>query len=237
MKKFLFIASAILAIAACSKIEQPSDVKTTAKTITLKAGISNVDTKLAFDSNDQGITSTFEVGDVIYVFDKDGNKTDFTVTDVDANGIATFSGAPDPEINEGDPIKAVVKNSVTSVDGTTVTVNLLNQTGTLANAGGHTLIYGTGTYSSTDVSLNFEHKTSIVKFTLSLPESETATSVNGFYLFTVDDRSTVTDQNGDQFTYYNTVSIDASTGDITYGKATNVKGWINWKLYRSATVR
>ena len=226
MKKILVLIAALATFAACSEIEQPA-TKPVGKTIRLKAGFADDNSKMAFaEGATTGISSTFEVDDQIYLFDAAGNMTIFDVESVDPNGVATFVGTPETAINEGDPIKAVVKNGATSVSETNVTVNLLNQTGTLANAGSHTLIYGSGNYSASDVSLTFEHLTSIVKFTLSLPASETATSVNGFYLFTVDDRSTVTDQNGAQFTYFNNVKVNALTGEVTNGKTGN--GWINW---------
>ena len=226
MKKILVLIAALATFAACSEIEQPA-TKPAGKTIRLKAGFADDNSRMAFaEDATTGISSTFETGDQIYLFDAAGNMTIFDVESVDPNGVATFVGTPETAINEGDPIKAVVKNGATSVSETNVTVNLLNQTGTLANAGSHTLIYGSGNYSASDVSLTFEHLTSIVKFTLSLPASETATSVNGFYLFTVDDRSTVTDQGGAQFTYFNNVKVNALTGVVTNGK--NGNGWINW---------
>jgi hypothetical protein len=226
MKKLIIIASAILALAACSKVEQPAHETIAPKTITLKAGIVNDETKLGWDCNTAGISGTFQVDDIIFLFDSEGNMTQFTATEVDANGVATFTGAPETEILEGAAITAVVKTAATSRSGDNVSINLNGQAGTLASAGAHTLMYASGTYSASGVSLMFEHKTSIIKFTLSLPDAETATSVNGFYLFTVDNRATVTDQNGEQFTYMNNVSVNALTGEVTNAK--NGSGWISW---------
>ena len=226
MKKIYAIVSIIAAFAACTKVEQGIATTTSPKTITLKAGIVNDNTKMSFSEDAvAGISSTFE-DDVIYVFDGSGNMTEFTVKSVDGDGVATFEGTPDTPIGENDPITAVVKNAGTSVSGTTVSLNLNSQTGTLESAGNHTLMYAEGTYKSTGISLMFEHKTSIVKFVLSLPAVETATSINNFYLFTVDNRATVEDEGGAQFTYYNKVDIDATSGVVTNGRTGN--GWINW---------
>ena len=228
MKKILTIAVAIAAICACSKVESNVETAPKGQTITLKAGINNDFTKAVYGEDPvEGITAEFEADDQIYVFDASGNMTVFTVESVDGSGVATFAGTPETPIGEGDPITAVVKNAGTSVSSSTVTVNLNNQAGTLDSAGEHELMYASGTYSASGVSLMFEHKTSIVKFVVSLPEAETATSINNFYLFTVDNRATVEDQGGDQFTYFNKVSVNALTGVVTEGKGTE-KGWISW---------
>ena len=227
MKKIFAIVTILVTLAACTKTEQNTATTTSPKTITLKAGISNDATKMAFSEDaETGISSTFEKDDVIYVFDASGKMTEFTVESVDGDGVATFTGTPETPIAEDDPITAVVKNSGTTVSGTKVSLNLNSQAGTLESAGKHALMYAEGTYKSTGVSLMFEHKTSIVKFVLSLPEAETATSIKNFYLFTVEDRSTVTDLGGAQFTYFNKVDIDALSGDVTNGKTGN--GWIEW---------
>lgn len=227
MKKIFAIVTILVTLAACTKTEQNTATTTSPKTITLKAGISNDATKMAFSEDaETGISSTFEKDDVIYVFDASGNMTEFAVESVDGDGVATFTGTPETPIAEDDPITAVVKNSGTSVSGTKVSLNLNSQAGTLESAGKHALMYAEGSYKSTGVSLMFEHKTSIVKFVLSLPEVETATSISNFYLFTVEDRATVEDEGGAQFTYFNKVDIDALTGDVTNGKSGN--GWINW---------
>ena len=234
MKKIFAIVSILAAFAACTKVEQDTATTTSPKTITLKAGIVNDNTKMAFSEHAvSGISSTFEENDVIYVFDASGNKTEFTVESVDEDGVATFTGTPETPIAVDDHITAVVKNLGTTVNGTNVSLNLNSQTGTLESAGKHTLMYAEGTYKSTGVSLMFEHKTSIVKFVLSLPEAETATSINNFYLFTVEDRATVEDQNGAQFTYFNKVDVDALTGEVTNGKSGN--GWINWTTASSVS--
>ena len=234
MKKTFSIIAALLAIAACSKTEQLPVTENTGKTITLRAGIANDNSKMAVGEDDvEGISFTFEEDDVIYVFDAEGNKTDFTVAYVDANGVATFTGTPETAISEGAAITAVYKGSGISLDGSTVSLNLNSQAGTLADAGKHILLYASGTYSTSEVSLVFEHKTSIVKFVLSLPEAEDAETINNFYLFTVEDRDTVTDEDGAQFKYYNKVDIDALTGDVTNGKSGN--GWINWSTAATVT--
>lgn len=234
MKKIFAIVTILVTLAACTKTEQNTATTTSPKTITLKAGISNDATKMAFSEDaETGISSTFEKDDVIYVFDASGNMTEFTVESVDGDGVATFTGTPETPIAEDDPITAVVKNSGTSVSGTKVSLNLNSQAGTLESAGKHALMYAEGTYKSTGVSLMFEHKTSIVKFVLSLPEAETATSIKEFYLFTVEDRATVEDEGGAQFTYFNKVDIDALTGDVTNGKAGN--GWIYWSTASTVT--
>ena len=230
MRHHLHFALAIMAAAftGCSIHDMAPELQSGEKTITLKACIADTEplTRLSLEEGEEGIAVNFTTDDFIYVFDADGNMTEFSVTEVDENGIATFSGAPENEIAEGSPITAVVKNGAITVKGTTLTLNLQNQTGTMANAGAHTLLYASGIYSETGVSLVFEHKTSVLKLTLSLPEAETATSVNAFYLFTVPDRATVTDQGGDQFNYYNFASIDALTGETTLGA--NGSAWINW---------
>ena len=234
MKKILTIVAAIAAICACSKVESNVENAPKGQTITLKAGINNDFTKAVYGEDPvEGITAEFEAGDKIYVFDDSGNMTQFTVESVDASGVATFTGTPEIPIGEGDPITAVAKSAGMTVTDATVSLNLSNQTGTLANAGDHTLMYASGTYHSSDVSLMFEHKTSIVKFVLSLPEAETADKIGAFYLFTVADRSTVTDEGGAQFTYYNKVDIDALTGDVTNGKSGY--GWINWTTQADVT--
>lgn len=227
MKKILTIVAAIAAICACSKVESNVENAPKGQTITLKAGINNDFTKAVYGEDPvEGITAEFEADDKIYVFDASGNMTVFTVESVDASGVATFTGTPETPIGEGDAITAVVKNAGTSVSGSTVTVNLNNQAGTLASAGAHELMYASGTYSASGVSLMFEHMTSIVKFVLSLPEAETADKIGAFYLFTVANRATVEDEGGAQFTYYNKVDINALTGEVTNGK--NGNGWINW---------
>ncbi len=234
MKKIFAIVTILVTLAACTKTEQNTATTTSPKTITLKAGISNDATKMAFSEDaETGISSTFEKDDVIYVFDASGKMTEFTVESVDGDGVATFTGTPETPIAEDDPITAVVKNSGTTVSGTKVSLNLNSQAGTLESAGKHALMYAEGTYKSTGVSLMFEHKTSIVKFVLSLPEAETATSIKEFYLFTVEDRATVEDEGGAQFTYFNKVDIDALTGDVTNGKAGN--GWIYWSTASTVT--
>lgn len=236
MKKILTFAAVIAAVCACSKEGNPSQSEITGKTITLKAGIFNDDTRTVFgDDAEKGITAEFEVDDAIYLFDAAGKMSTLTVESVDANGVATFTGTLNSEstITDGDPITAVVKTAATSVKNSTVTINLNNQAGTLASAGAHLLLYASGTYNTSGVSLMFEHKSSLVKFVLSLPESETANKIGAFYLFTVDDRSTVTDQGGEQFTYFNSVSIDALTGEVTTGKSGN--GWINWTTQTDVT--
>lgn len=234
MKKILTIAVAIAAICACSKVESNVENAPAGQTITLKAGINNDFTKAVYGEDPvEGITAAFEADDQIYVFDASGNMTLFTVESVDGSGVATFTGTPETPIGDGDPITAVVKNAGTSVSGSTVTVNLSNQAGTLASAGAHELMYASGTYSASGVSLMFEHMTSIVKFVLSLPEAETADKIGAFYLFTVADRSTVTDEEGKQFTYYNKVDINALTGVVTNGKSGN--GWINWTTQADVT--
>ena len=234
MKKILTIVAAIAAICACSKVESNVENAPKGQTITLKAGINNDFTKAVYGEDPvEGITAEFEADDKIYVFDASGNMTQFTVESVDGSGVATFTGTPETPIGEGDAITAVVKNAGTSVSGSTVTVNLNNQAGTLASAGAHELMYASGTYSASGVSLMFEHKTSIVKFVLSLPEAETADKIGAFYLFTVADRSTVTDEGGAQFTYYNKVDINALTGVVTNGKSGN--GWINWTTQADVT--
>lgn len=226
MKKIIIILSAVLALVACAKTEQIQTVNSD-NTIRLRAGIVNDNSKMTFaEDTEEGIVFTFAKDDVIYLFDESGNMTEFEVESVDADGVATFVGTPEETISEGASISAVVKTAATSVSGNKVSLNLNNQAGTLESAGSHVLLYASGTYSESGVSLMFEHKTSMVKFVLSLPESEPATKIGSFYLFTVADRSTVTDQNGAQFTYFNNVVVDALTGEVTNGKAGN--GWINW---------
>jgi len=226
MKKIIIILSAVLALVACAKTEQIQTVNSD-NTIRLRAGIVNDNSKMTFaEDAEEGIVFTFAKDDVIYLFDESGNMTEFKVESVDADGVATFVGTPEEAITDGASISAVVKTAATSVNGSEVSLNLNNQAGTLESAGSHVLLYASGTYSESGVSLMFEHKTSMVKFVLSLPESEPATKIGSFYLFTVADRSTVTDQNGAQFTYFNNVVVDALTGEVTNGKAGN--GWINW---------
>ena len=141
MKKIFAIVTILVTLAACTKTEQNTATTTSPKTITLKAGISNDATKMAFSEDaETGISSTFEKDDVIYVFDASGNMTEFTVESVDGDGVATFTGTPETPIAEDDPITAVVKNSGTSVSGTKVSLNLNSQTGTLESAGKHALI-------------------------------------------------------------------------------------------------
>lgn len=234
MKKILTIAVAIAAICACSKVESNVETAPKGQTITLKAGINNDFTKAVYGEDPvEGITAEFEADDQIYVFDASGNMTVFTVESVDGSGVATFTGTPETPIGEGDPITAVAKSAGMTVTDATVSLNLNNQTGSLANAGDHTLMYASGTYSASGVSLMFEHKTAIVKFVLSLPEAETADKIGAFYLFTVANRATAEDLGGEQFTYYNKVDIDALTGDVTNGKSGS--GWINWTTQADVT--
>ncbi len=230
MKKNLFlIATILVAMTACTTREAQPEQVSEPKTITFKARIADPDpdTRVSFTEATEGIKTTFEADDVIYLFDAEGNLTKFTVTDVDGSGVATFSGTPETEIAEGAAVTAVVKNAALSIDAEskTATVNLNNQAGTLASAAAHNLLFASGTYSEQGVSLVFEHKTSLLKLTLSLPEAENATSVKDFYLITVPDRANVTDQKGAQFNYCNYVSVD-QTGAVTNGK--NGNGWINW---------
>lgn len=234
MKKILTIAVAIAAICACSKVESNVETAPKGQTITLKAGINNDFTKAVYGEDPvEGITAEFEADDQIYVFDASGNMTVFTVESVDGSGVATFTGTPETPIGEGDPITAVAKSAGMTVTDATVSLNLNNQTGSLANAGDHTLMYASGTYSTSGVSLMFEHKTAIVKFVLSLPEAETADKIGAFYLFTVANRATAEDLGGEQFTYYNKVDIDALTGDVTNGKSGS--GLINWTTQADVT--
>ena len=232
MNKILTIIAAIAAICACSKVERTDETVPAGKTITLKAKIVDNTKATIGEDPSEGITAAFEKDDEIYVFDALGNKTVFTVTSVDGSGVATFEGTPDPAISNGDPITAVVKNSAITVDGTTVSLSLNNQAGDLESAGTHALMYASGTYDAGDVSLLFEHKTSIVKFVLSLPAAETASSINAFYLFTVENRATVEDLGGAQFTYFNKVDLNVLTGAVTNGKTGS--GWIEWST--AATV-
>ena len=194
MKRILFLATIAAMAAGCTSKESPDSPVPEPETITLRVGNPSApDTKVAYRQKDadkfyMGLSADWENGDAIYVFDRNGNATKFDFAGKDAEGVALFSGAPNPAIAEGDPITAVLLNQAVTTSSysnssKSVTVNLRSQKGTLQDALDHTLMYGEGTYSASDgLDITFSCKTSIVEFKLSLPETVTNETVTQFYL-------------------------------------------------------
>lgn len=186
----LALAAGVMLFAGCQTKEDVTPVG--AKTITLKAQ-KPVMTKVTMTQDDpdafyMGLSSEWEEDDKILVFDAEGNATEFSIASIDADGVATFTGTPATEIAVGDPITAVVLNEAVEAeyynkDSKSIPAYLVYQAGTLENAVDNTLMYAEGTYSESGVSLEFETKTSIIEFKLSLPETATdVTSVCKWYL-------------------------------------------------------
>lgn len=184
--KFAAAAAIAVASAACSKeIATTADEAAVAsKVVTLKATVAANNTKVVAEETVTGIDFTFEVEDIVWVFDAEGNKTDFTVTEVN-EGIATLSGTPETEIAAGDPITAVVKTAaVKSYDATNKVVKAdlsASQTGTLESAAAHTVLVATTNFGE---DITFEQNTTIYKFVLSVPAGETPTGGYNWYLST-----------------------------------------------------
>ena len=187
---FLALAAGAMLFAGCQTKEDVTPVG--AKTITLKAQ-KPVMTKVTMTQDDpdafyMGLSSEWDTDDKILVFDAEGNATEFSIASIDADGVATFTGTPATEIAVGAPITAVVLNEAVEKDNYNSTTKsipayLVYQAGTLENAVDNTLMYAEGTYSESGVSLEFETKTSIIEFKLSLPETATdVKSVCKWYL-------------------------------------------------------
>ena len=183
------VAAATILFAGCQTKEDFAPVGS--KTITLKAQ-KPVMTKVTMSQDDpdafyMGLSSKWDEDDKILVFDAAGNATEFSIASIDADGVATFTGTPATEIAVGDPITAVVLNEAVEKDNYNSTTKsipayLMYQGGTLADAVNNTLMYGEGVLSDSEVSLNFEAKTSIVEFNLTLPVTSDVASVCKVYL-------------------------------------------------------
>ena len=192
MKYHLFFAVAATALlfTGCQTKEDMAPAKS--KTITLRAQKPDLVSKVTMTPDDpdkfyMGLSSEWEADDKILVFDAAGNATEFSIESIDDNGVATFTGTPETEIAEGDPITAVVLNEAVEAksynsESKSIPAYLVYQDGTLQNAVDNTLMYAEGTYSETGISLLFEAKTSIVEFKLSIPSTSDVASVCKWYL-------------------------------------------------------
>lgn len=209
IKAFTAILAVLLSVCciSCKKQEEPQ-----ARRITLKASIEKGTTKgggeMAEYVDDEGIKASWQPTDVIYVFDQSGNATEFTIESIDGRGIATFSGMFAGA--EGSPITAVLKNSAVNISNYSrsngaLTADLSRQTGTLQDAGNHELLFGQGTFRAAGVEMEFTHKTSILKFQLTLPSSDRSAYLSSFWLSS--------GKTGDK-TYRNNVTVNIASGEV-----------------------
>lgn len=184
IKGCILAAATMLSLASCSK---EIDAPASGNLMTFKARIEQpAVTKTEFAEGAQGISAKFQEGDVVIVFDSEGNATNFTATSVSSDGVATFEGEPETPIAVGASVTAVLKGAGISYDATNkqIVANLSNQAGTLEDAGKRSLFVATGTNTNSGLSLSFQIKTSILKCVLTLPSSDASENGYNWYLST-----------------------------------------------------
>jgi len=177
IKTIIIVLAGIIA-AACTKDRQDMPELSTIQIRASLGSKTRVADEAAYAEAD-GIKASWEQSDVLYVFSADGTCSEFTVSSIESDGTATFTGTA--SVAAGSKVSAMLKNKAVqggSYDSSTktVTVDLSSQEGTLEDAGKHDVLFATGTFNGGEdpLNLSFEHKNAIAKFILKLPDEDSS---------------------------------------------------------------
>lgn len=188
MKKNILLTATILAaLAGCTSNDQFENVKQ-GTPVTISAGIqSPADSRVTYESDgatSEGFVVNWESTDGLtaYASSKVGTFSSPTIDGTDKHK-ATFTGTFTPDIAAGDVVYAYVnRGSNVTIDASAVTVDLSSQAGTKDDAALRDVMFASGTYQTTGLSLTFAHKMSFLKLVLTFPDTETGTTVSNITL-------------------------------------------------------
>lgn len=181
---YILLAASTLALAGCSNDEMTDSTSAkNTQVITVNASQGTEPTRATYTEQGTGadmyLAFNWDATDKINLFADATNGAQMSCDKVNSANDATFSGSFATPLTQATPVTGAVDLTGVTTNGTSITTDLSQQTGTLADATAHTIMYGTGTYdplATTPVNVKFTQKMSIIKYVLNFPDVASGTA-------------------------------------------------------------
>lgn len=188
MKKIvsmLQMAAMAALVCACSNSEDMSPAaQGSDKEVTLSASLPGADSRTTFTESSNTMKVNWAATDNIKILNGSQSNASSNFSNKDASTLTTAKFTGELAMNAGDRLYGIYPSSL-SLTGTTATVDYSAQTASTTPSAiqNKAVMYASATYAASGTTLAFSNATSILKFSLSLPE---AADIKTITLSTVD---------------------------------------------------